>query len=95
MPNANVKSLLLGNGININFGGRAYTNQFIIKRIIFNARADKYAPLFNGEISGQEIANLFSELAKWANDIRNGKYDGLIEEDIPVWKALRRGITGN
>ena len=90
MPNANVKSLLLGNGININFGGRAYTNQFIIKRIIFNARADKYAPLFNGEISGQEIANLFSELAKWANDIRNGKYDGLIEEeDIPVLESFK------
>ena len=28
------QSILIGNGMNINFGGRAYTNEFIIKRII-------------------------------------------------------------
>ena len=32
-----------------------YTNQFIIKRIIFNARADKYDALFDGLVSGDEI----------------------------------------
>ncbi len=26
------KSILIGNGFNINFGGAAYTNQFIIKK---------------------------------------------------------------
>ena len=30
------KSLLLGNEININFGGDAYSNAYIIKRILFN-----------------------------------------------------------
>lgn len=55
------KSILIGNGFNINFGGAAYTNQFIIKRIIFNVRADKYDALFDGLVSGDEIARIFFE----------------------------------
>ena len=47
------QSILIGNGMNINFGGRAYTNEFIIKRIIYNARANKYDVLFGGTISGK------------------------------------------
>lgn len=31
-----MKSVLLGNGINIQFGGKAYSNDFIMKRIIFS-----------------------------------------------------------
>lgn len=42
MKNILSKSILIGNGININFGGKAYTNDYIIKRILFNARANKY-----------------------------------------------------
>lgn len=72
------KSILIGNGFNINFGGAAYTNQFIIKRIIFNARADKYDALFDGLVSGDEIARIFFELAQWTNDITSGKYDDII-----------------
>lgn len=71
-------SILIGNGFNINFGGAAYTNQFIIKRIIFNARADKYDALFDGLVSGDEIARIFFELAQWTNDITSGKYDDII-----------------
>lgn len=82
-----MKSVLLGNGININFGGRAYTNEFIIKRIIFNARAGKYAPLFHNEISGDDIATLFFGLAKWTNEIVSGQYDSCIIDDLDV-KAL-------
>lgn len=73
-----MKSVLIGNGFNINFGGAAYTNQFIIKRIIFNARAKKYDVLFDGQISGDEIAQIFFELAQWTNDITSGKYDDII-----------------
>ena len=60
------KSILIGNGFNINFGGKAYTNDYIIKRIVFNARANRYEALFSGEISGDEIANIFTRLATWA-----------------------------
>lgn len=75
------RSILIGNGININFGGKAYTNEYIIKRILFNARANKYKPLFNGEISGDEIAGIFVGLADWANEISEGKYDAIIPEE--------------
>lgn len=75
------KSILIGNGININFGGNAYTNNYINKRIRFNARGNRYAPLFNGEISGDDIANIFGKLAIWANNISGGKYDAIIPED--------------
>lgn len=34
MKKASSKSILIGNGININFGGKAYTNDYIIKRIL-------------------------------------------------------------
>ncbi|ACV62639.1 hypothetical protein Dtox_1786 [Desulfofarcimen acetoxidans DSM 771] len=48
-----MESVLIRNGINIQFGGKAYSNDFIIKRIIFNARANKYDPLFNDLISSK------------------------------------------
>lgn len=32
-----MKNVLLGNGINIQFGGKVYTNDFIMKRIKYRA----------------------------------------------------------
>ena len=75
------KSILIGNGININFGGKTYSNDYIIKRILFNAKANKYESLFNGKVSGDEIANIFVQLAKWTNEIVDGKYDSIIPEN--------------
>ena len=84
------KSILIGNGFNINFGGAAYTNQFIIKRIIFNARAKKYDVLFDGQVSGDEIAQIFFELAQWTNDIASGKYDAIIPaKDIYILEDFK------
>lgn len=81
MKNSIDRSILIGNGININFGGNAYTNNYIIKRIVFNAKANKYDPIFNNEIGGDEIASIFVELANWANDISAEKYDAIIPEE--------------
>lgn len=90
MKNTVNKSILIGNGININFGGRAYTNDYIIKRIVFNARANKYDPLFSGEITGNEIASIFAGLATWVNDISDGKYDAIIpDEEKPILKDFK------
>lgn len=84
------KSILIGNGFNINFGGQAYTNNYIIKRIIFNARANKYDSLFNSEITGEQIANIFVGLAKFVNEITDGKYDDLIhDEEKPILKDFK------
>ena len=90
------KSILIGNGFNINFGGAAYTNQFIIKRIIFNARAKKYDILFDGQITGDEIANIFFQLAKWTNDIVGGKYDDVIPpEDMGILEDFKSRYNWN
>jgi len=70
-----MKSVLIGNGINIQFGGKAYSNDFIMKRIIFNARANKYDSLFNGLISGKDIEGIFRAFIDIANKARNGDYD--------------------
>lgn len=70
-----MKSVLLGNGINIQFGGKAYSNRFIMSRIIFNAQCDKYNSLFDGTLSGSEIEQIFRGLLPTANAVLNGKYD--------------------
>lgn len=90
MKKAVNKSILIGNGININFGGSAYTNDYIIKRIIFNARANKYDPLFSGEITGDKIAGIFVGLATWVNDISDGKYDAIVpDEEKPILEDFK------
>lgn len=77
-----MKSVLLGNGIDIQFGGKAYSNRFIMSRIIFNAQAGKYDPLFDGTISGDEIARVFKGFLPYANDILAGKYDSIHDCDL-------------
>lgn len=57
-----LKNLLLGNGINIQFGGPAYSSDFILKRIKYNSRIGKYDVLFGGKITGQEIEDVFKGL---------------------------------
>lgn len=84
------QSILIGNGININFGGSAYTNDYIIKRIIFNARANKYNLLFNGEIKGDDIAHIFVGLANLVNEITDGKYDNIVpDEEKPILEDFK------
>lgn len=79
-----MKSVLLGNGINIQFGGKAYSNNFIMQRIIFNAKANKYDPLFNSMISGNEIESIFRAFIDIANKALNGDYDGTGDSDDQV-----------
>lgn len=91
MKKQELKSLLVGNGININFGGKAYSNQFIIKRIIFNARAGKYDPLFNGKMSGEQIEETFLNLAEWANAISRGECDSVVtDEELPLLEDFKK-----
>ena len=82
-----MKSVLLGNGINIQFGGKAYSNRFIMSRIIFNAQCDKYNSLFDGTLSGSEIEQIFRGLLPMANAVLNGKYDK-VYTDHEVKKAV-------
>lgn len=77
-----MKSILIGNGVDIQFGGKAYNNRFIMSRIIFNARTNKYDSLFDQQISGKEIETLFKAFLKYANSILEGKYDSFPDEDL-------------
>lgn len=46
--------------------------------------------LFDGRVSGDEIAQIFFELAQWTNDITSGKYDDIIpSEDISVLEDFK------
>ena len=56
------KSILIGNGINIQFGGfENYSNTAILKRMFRNIRAGKYCPLFP-DFSISEQLGLFEDL---------------------------------
>ena len=63
------KHLLLGNGINIQFGGAAYSSEFILKRIKYNSRLGKYDTLFGGKLTGKEIESVFKGFVGIANGI--------------------------
>lgn len=70
-----MKHLLLGNGIDIQFGGSAYTNSYIIKRIEYRARLDSYAEMFGYKMSKEDIIGLLKGFVSEANSIRVGNYD--------------------
>ncbi len=74
------RHLLVGNGINIQFGGAAYGSEFILKRIKYNCRLGKYDSLFGGIITGSEIENVFNGLVDIANNIIEKKYIDLTKE---------------
>lgn len=76
-----MKSLLIGNGLNIQFGGKAYSNEFIMKRIKFRARLGSYDALFGNTLTGEEIVRIFNDFATLANDIRKNQYDEYVTDD--------------
>ena len=63
-----MRSVLLGNGINIQFGGFAYNSDFIMKRIKYSARLDRYEKLFENKITGDEIEKLLVMTAEAGED---------------------------
>ena len=74
------RNLLVGNGINIQFGGPAYGSEFILKRIKYNCRLGKYDSLFGGQITGKEIEIVFNGLVSIANRIIENQYGDLTED---------------
>lgn len=77
-----MKSILVGNGVDIQFGGKAYSNRFIMSRIIYNARANKYDALFDNQVSGEDVERIFTAFLGYANDVLKGKYDHLHHTDL-------------
>ena len=79
-----MKSLLVGNGVNIQFGGKAYSNYFIMQRIKFKAKLDKYLELFGHALTSQEIIDILDGFVSIANDIRSGKFDKFAKDKDDV-----------
>lgn len=76
-----MKSVLVGNGINIQFGGKTYSSSFIMKRIINNVRLNRYLKLFDKKILPEQLEIIFKAFKDIANDILRGKYDYLKKKD--------------
>lgn len=75
-----MRNILLGNGINIQFGGSAYSSDFILKRIKYGARLDRYERLFGNKVTGNEIEKMLNSFVTIANDIVEKKYDDITED---------------
>lgn len=80
-----MSTLLAGNGINIQFGGKAYTSQFIVERMKCRAVLQKYDKLFDNTISGDELAKLFQGFVDIVKRILDGECDGFeMDRDLKV-----------
>lgn len=70
-----MKTILIGNGFNIQFSGRTYTSELILQRMKARARTDIYDELFENTISGKEILDVLNGMVIEANKILSGEYD--------------------
>ena len=70
------RHVLIGNGININFGGKDYTNFKIIERLTKNLKQNdgRYDDIFAGIVSSEELLGILEGL----NDIFNKMLNGSI-----------------
>lgn len=68
------KNLLIGNGINIQFGGKEiYSGKAIMNRIIDNIKNDKYTRLTDNSLSIDEQMGIFEGLVCMIDKIKSGK----------------------
>lgn len=83
-----MKSILLGNGINIQFGGKAYSNYYIMERIRYRAKLDSYLSLFGNTLTSSEIISILDGFVDIANGVRNGDFDQYIDDDDDIQEAI-------
>lgn len=76
-----LKSILVGNGINIQFGGMAYSSSFIMKRVKYKAKMDGYDELFNNSLTKEDIMRILNGFVSISNDIINNKYDDYVKNE--------------
>ena len=76
------KYLLVGNGLNIQFGGdENYSNSAIMERVVKNIKAGKYVALTENNLTPEEQLEVLEGFVKIIDSIRTGGYtkyaDGL------------------
>lgn len=77
-------NLLLGNGIDIQFGGVACTSRYIIKRIKYKALQDGYDKLFGYELTSKELLAILDGFVFETNSIISGDYDVYAVDDDTI-----------
>lgn len=71
------RNLLVGNGINIQFGGKdVYSSYATMSRVVDNIKAGKYTALTEGSLSTEEQLGLLEGLVNVINQIKNKKLRG-------------------
>jgi hypothetical protein len=70
-----MKNIIVGNGINIEFGGARYLNSGIINRLLNNLKTKDYSDIFAQKITGEELLVVFNGLHNDLIDILNGKHN--------------------
>ncbi|MGN0466815.1 MAG: hypothetical protein ACI4F9_10795 [Lachnospiraceae bacterium] len=75
-----MKTVLIGNGFNIQFSGGTYTSELILQRMKARARTGVYDTLFENTISGTEIISVLDGLVNEANCIIEGEFDEFISD---------------
>lgn len=84
------RSVIIGNGINIQFDKcKDYTSKAIMNRVVNNLKAEKYQFLWNDEVKPEEVLGIIDALCKIIDDIVDGKYKNEVTEISGVL-----GITG-
>lgn len=71
-----MKTILVGNGFNIELGGIDYLNKAIINRFIENIKIKDYATtIYNNTISNDELAGLLPGMYEELKKVLKGQYD--------------------
>ncbi len=86
-----MKNIIIGNGVNIQFGGRDYTNRRIIERAIFKLKKGDYSKEVYGAEIGDWIRMLFNMLPKFLN----GEYDvqAITEDEKTELNCFKKKYT--
>lgn len=87
-----MKTILVGNGFNIELGGIDYLNNAIINRFMKNVKTKDYATmLYNNTVSNDELADLLTGMYGELKKILKGQYDRYCtkEEDKKLISMLQ------
>ncbi|MFI3211252.1 MAG: hypothetical protein R3Y64_09440 [Peptostreptococcaceae bacterium] len=75
-----MKSIIIGNGINLQFSNKTYSNEFILKRAYLNSLTGIYTKYFNNTIQQKELEDMFKDFVKVAKLIFDDNLQHLNEE---------------
>lgn len=87
-----VKTILVGNGFNIELGGVEYLNKAIINRFLENIKIKDYSSsLYDHTITNEELAGLLPGLHDELKEIIKGQYDKYCTNDDKKLISLLKG----